>query len=169
MDILPEILRRKSIRNFKKDPIEKDKINRILEAGRLAPSAKNRQEWRFIVIEDEKKRAKIKDAAFGQEHVGQAPVIIAACTTNVDYRMPNGQLSYPIDLTFGVSFMCLQAVHEGLGTCCVTTFDEQEVKDLLSVPYGMKIVLLLLVGYAASEPEPSPRKPLNAIASFNHW
>ncbi len=169
MDVLPEILKRKSIRDFKPDPIEREKINRILEAGRLAPSAKNRQEWRFIVVEDERKRAKIKDAAFGQEHVGQAPAIIAACTTNVDYRMPNGQLSYPIDLTFAVSFMCLQAVHEGLGTCCVTTFDEQEVKDLLSVPYGMKVVLLLLVGYAASEPEPSPRKPLRSIASFNHW
>ncbi len=169
MDILPEISKRKSIRNFKKDPVDREKVLRILEAGRLAPSAKNRQEWRFIVIEDEAKRERIKDAAFGQEHVGQAPVIIAVCTTNIDYRMPNGQLSYPVDLAFASAFMCLQAVHEGLGTCCVTTFDEQEVKDLLSVPYGMKVVLLLLVGYSESEPGERSRKPLKHISAFNHW
>ncbi|MCD6122866.1 MAG: nitroreductase family protein [Spirochaetales bacterium] len=169
MQVIPEILNRKSIVDFKPDPIEKDKLERVLEAGRLAPSAKNRQEWRFIVITDKKKRDKIKDAAFGQEHVGQAPAIIVACTTNIDYRMPNGQLAYPIDLTFPVSFMMVQAVHEGLGTCCVTTYDEQEIKEFLSVPYSMRAVMLLLVGYAASEPEPSPRKNFKQVFSYNHW
>ena len=90
MDILPEILKRRSIRKFKPDPVEKDVIERILEAGRLAPSAKNRQTWRFVVLQKKENREKIKEAAFNQEFVSEAPVIIAACTTNIDYRMPNG-------------------------------------------------------------------------------
>ena len=167
--MLPEILQRHTIRKFKPDPVEREKLERILEAGRLAPSAKNRQEWRFIVIQRQDKRDRIREAAFGQDHVGEAPVVVAACTTNIDYRMPNGQYSYPIDIACAVCFMLLQAVREGLGTCCLTTFDEQEVKDLLSVPYSMKVVELLLIGYADAEPEPTPRKPLRQIVSYNHW
>jgi len=83
--------------------------------------------------------------------------------------MPNGQLSYPIDTSFAVSFMMLQAVREGLGTSIVTTFDEQEVKDIITVPYSMRVVMLLLVGHAAEEPDPMPRKALRRIVSYNHW
>jgi nitroreductase len=114
-------------------------------------------------------RGKVEAAAFGQEHVGQAPVIIAACTTNVDYRMPNGQMSYPIDLSMAVSFMMLQAVAEGLGACVVTTYDEQEIKDILTVPYSMRVAMLLLVGHAEEKTFPTQRKPLNRITSYNHW
>ena len=122
-----------------------------------------------MVIQKEEIRAQISDAAFGQDHVASAPVLIAACTTNIDYRMPNGQLSYPIDIAFSVSFMLLQAVREGLGTAVVTTFDEQEVKDILTVPYSMRVVMLLLVGHPAETPENSPRKALRRIVSYNHW
>ena len=169
MDMLPEIVARRSVRAFSSDPVEKASLERILEAGRLSPSAKNRQEWRFIVIQNPELTKGIQDAAFGQEHVGSAPVIIAACTTNIDYRMPNGQLSYPIDTSFAISFMLLQAVREGLGTSIVTTFDEQEVKDLLTVPYSMRVVMLLLVGHPEVEAEPTQRKSLRRIVSYNHW
>ncbi len=171
MEVLPEILSRRSVRSFDPQPLEKEQVDRILEAGRLAPSAKNRQEWRFVVVQKKEVRERLKEAAFGQEYVGQAPVIIAVCTTNVDYRMPNGQLSYPIDLTFAAAFMTLQAVHEGLGTCCLTTFDEQEVRDILTVPFSMRVVLLLLVGRTGGAPpeEPSSRKQLKQITSRDHW
>ncbi|RPJ06975.1 MAG: nitroreductase [Spirochaetaceae bacterium] len=169
MELLPEIQVRKSIRQFMKDAVPKDVMSRILEAGARAPSAKNRQEWRFVVVQKEDIRKKIQDAAFGQDYVGQAPAIIAACTTNIDYRMPNGHLSFPVDLTFGVSFMMFQAVHEGLGTCCITTFDEQEVKEILTVPFSMRVVMLLLVGYPAGEPEETTRKPLKRVISYEHW
>ncbi len=166
---MPEIVQRRSVRSFTSQPLEKDQIERIIEAGRLAPSAKNRQEWRFIYIQKKEIRQKLMEAAFGQDYVGQAPVIIAVCTTNIDYRMPNGQASYPIDLAFAASHMVLQAVHEGLGTCCITTFDEQEVREVLTVPFSMRIVLLILIGYAAETPEPTPRKSLKLISSKDHW
>jgi nitroreductase len=169
MDILPEIVHRRSVRSFTSQPMEKDQIERILEAGRLAPSAKNRQEWRFIVIQKKETRQRIMEAAFGQEHVGQAPAIVAVCTTNIDYRMPNGQLSYPIDLAFASAHIVLQAVHEGLGTCCITTFDEQEVREILTAPFSMRVVMLILLGHAESEPEPTARKSLKQISARDHW
>lgn len=169
MDVMPEILQRRSVRSFTADPVEKDQLERILEAGRLAPSAKNRQEWRFVVIQKKDVKERVKEAAFGQEFVAQAPVLIAVCTTNVDYRMPNGQLSYPVDLAFAASQIMLQAVHEGLGTCCVTTFDEQELKDLLTVPFSMRILMLLLIGRTESVPEQTPRKSFKQLVARDHW
>jgi nitroreductase len=169
MDIVPEIARRVSIRAFTEGRLERVQVERILEAGRLAPSAKNRQPWRFIAVEDGAKRMLLEKASYGQEHVGRAPLIIACCSTNIDYRMPNGQLSYPVDIGIAASFMMLQAVREGLGTCLVSTFDEQQVRDALSAPYLMRVVLLLLVGCTAEAPERPERHPIGRISSFDHW
>jgi nitroreductase len=169
MSLLPEIESRASVREYTDQPVPEEQLAGILEAGRLAPSAKNRQSWRFIVIEDQELRAKVADAAFGQEYVAQAPVIIALCTTNIEYRMPNGQLSYPIDLSIAASFMTLQAEHEGLGSCMVTTFREEEVKSLLTVPYSMRVVMLLTVGHPRGKPRRGHRLPIDRIVSHEHW
>ncbi|MDR3200399.1 MAG: nitroreductase family protein [Spirochaetales bacterium] len=174
MDLLPEIKNRRSIRRFTEQGIGPDSLERILEAGRLAPSAKNRQPWRFIVIQEAEKRRIFEQASFGQEHVGKAPVIIACCSTNTEYRMPNGQLSYPIDISFAAAQMVFQAAHEGLGTCVITTFDETLLLETLTVPFSMRVVLLLLVGHPAeAEAEDDSafqdRLPLERITSYEHW
>ena len=169
MGLLSEIERRVSVRGFTDEPVSEAQLTRIVEAGRLAPSAKNRQTWRFIVIEDKEIRSRIREAAFGQDYVGQAPVVIALCTTNIEYKMPNGQLSYPMDLSMAAGFMMLQAVHEGLGTCLVTTFREEDVKSLLTVPYTMRVVMLLTIGHASGKSERADRLPVGRIVSHNHW
>jgi nitroreductase len=169
MAILEEILNRRTIRSFNPSPVEKDKLERVLEAGRLAPSAKNRQEWRFVVIQKKALREQVKETAFGDERVGQAPALIAVCTTNIEYTMPNGQLAYPVDLGIAAAYMSLQAVREGLGSSFLTTFEEQKLRDLINVPYSMRVVLLLLLGHPAALPEPRPRKPLRSIVSYDHW
>ena len=171
MALLPEIENRSSAKNFIDVSVEASKIDVILEAGRLAPSAKNRQPWRFIVVDKPETRSRIMSGAFGQDHVGQAPIIIAGCTTNVDYRMPNGLMSYPIDIAVSISFMMIQAEAEGLSSCVVTTFDEQEIKEILTVPYSMRIVMLLLVGYTEKKERAleAQRKPRSRIVSYNHW
>ncbi len=169
MELLSFIKNRSSTRTYKDEPVDQEALIRVLEAGRLAPSAKNRQPWRCIVIRDTDTRQRIKNAAFGQDHVGSAPVIVVACTTNVDYRMPNGQLSYPIDISFAVSSMMIQAEAEGLGTCVVTTFDEREIKELLTIPYLMKVVMLLLVGHPAEKRLPAEKKTFDQLISFDHW
>jgi nitroreductase len=169
MATLEEILNRRTIKGFNPSPVQKDKLERILGAGRLAPSAKNRQEWRFVVIQKKALREKVKEAAFGDERIGQAPALIAICTTNIEYTMPNGQQAYPVDLGIAAAFMSLQAVKEGLGSSFLTTFEEQKLRELLSVPYSMRVVLLLLLGHPAALPEPQPRKPLRSIVSYDHW
>ena len=169
MALLPEIVERRSCVRFDGRAVESLKIDQIIEAGRLAPSAKNRQEWRFVVVRKADLRDKIAAAAFREENVGTAPVMIAACTTNIDYIMPNGQHSHPIDLAVATTFMAVQAEAEGLQSCFITTFDEQEVKDLLSVPHRMRVVLLLVLGYAAAVTSPQSRKPLQQIVSYDHW
>ncbi|MCL2792815.1 MAG: nitroreductase family protein [Spirochaetaceae bacterium] len=169
MEILAEIQNRISVRNFKEIAIKKDVITRILEAGHLAPSAKNRQPWRFIVIDNPELKEKIQEAAYSQEYVGKAGAIILACSTNIEYEMPNKQQSYPIDISFAVSFMMLQAEHEKLGSCVVTTYDEEEIKNLVSVPYSMRVVMMLLVGYTDDRLIVRDRKPVKRMYAFNHW
>lgn len=169
MGLLPEIENRFSVRKFKKSTLDPEKLNRILEAGRLAPSAKNRQPWRFVVVDDPKVKEKISEAAYGQQHVKDAGAVIVACSTNIEYLMPNGQPSYPIDISFAVSFMMLQAGKEGYGSCVITTYNESSVMDTLTLPYSMRVVMLLAVGEADEEPKITDRKPTSQVISFNHW
>ena len=83
--------------------------------------------------------------------------------------MPNGQQAYQIDISMAVSFMMIQAEHEGLGSCIVTTYDEADIKALLSVPYSMRVVMLLLAGYTDEKLIVRDRKSLGRISAFNHW
>ncbi|HKK47583.1 MAG TPA: nitroreductase family protein [Alkalispirochaeta sp.] len=169
MELLPEIATRRSIRQFAEEPLSHDQIERIIIAGQRAPSAKNRQAWRFIAISESETRVQLQDACFGQEYVSQAPLAVALCTTNIDYRMPNGQLSYPVDLGIAAAFMMVQVEHEGLGSCPITTFREEDVKSLLSVPYQMRVVMLLAVGKPAEDPELTSRLSLDRLAGWGHW
>lgn len=169
MGLLPEIKNRFSVRHFKNVPLDPEKLSRILEAGRLAPSAKNRQPWRFLVIDDPSIKEKIYNAAYGQQQVKDAGAVIVACSTNIEYIMPNGQPAYPIDITFAVSFMMLQAEKEGYGSCIITMFNENSVHNILTLPYSMRAVMMLAVGEKDEEPTHTDRKPTSQVISFNHW
>lgn len=171
MKLLREIAENRNCTAFSDEPVEAAALERILEAGRLSPSAKNRQPWRFIVVRSEEVRQRIYSASYQQDHVGQAPVIIALCTTNVDYRMPNGQYSYPMDIAMAASYMTLQAEAEELGSSLVGTYDETEVKEALSVPYSMRVPLLLLLGKRREGKKlmGKDRKGLERIVAYDHW
>lgn len=169
MDVYEAIGRRRSIRKYQPRKVENDKLDRVLEAGRLAPSAKNLQEWRFVVVRDEGRRKQLAEAAKGQTFVGEAPVVIAACATVTDYVMTCGQLTYPIDLAIAVDHMTLAAAAEGLGTCWIGAFYEEEVKRILKIPPEVRIVALLPVGYPAEEPSARPRKERDDIVTFETW
>lgn len=169
MEILPEIANRRSIRAYTPESVERAVLDRILEAGTRAPSAKNRQAWRFVIVTNEETRLKLQDACFGQEYVGQAAAVIALCTTNVDYKMPNDQHSHPVDIGIASAFMMLQAEHEKLGCCAVTTFREPDVKSILSIPYKMRVVMMLTMGRPAETPELTERLPRKRVVGYEHW
>ncbi|HPE64249.1 MAG TPA: nitroreductase family protein [Methanothrix sp.] len=169
MELAEAIRRRRSIRKYLPRKIENDKLDRVLEAGRLAPSAKNLQEWKFIVVRDDGRRKRLAEAAKGQTFVGEAPVVIAACATVTDYVMTCGQLTYPIDLAIAVEHMVLAAAAEGLGTCWIGAFYEEEVKKVLNIPPEIRVVALLPMGYPVESPAPRPRKEMDEIVAFETW
>ena len=169
MDLAEAIKKRRSIRKYLTRKVENDKLDRVLEAARLAPSAKNLQEWRFVVVRDEGRRKRLAEAAKGQTFVGEAPVVIAACATVTDYVMTCGQLTYPIDLAIALEHMVLAAAAEGLGTCWIGAFYEEEVKKILNIPPEVRVVALLPLGYPDESPHPRPRKEIGEIVAFESW
>ena len=169
MALLSQIKNRYSVRSYHQKPVEKDKLLLVLEAARLAPSAKNFQEWRFVAVQDEKIRQKLMVAANNQAFVGKAPVVIVCCATNTEYVMRCGQLSYPIDLAIAIDHMTLQAVEEGLGTCWVGSFYEPQVKSILGIPKDVRVVELLALGYPKDLISSKSRLPLDQIACFDKW
>ncbi len=169
MDVMKAIETRRSIRSYKDKEIEEDKLKRVLEAGRLAPSANNRQEWKFVVVRDKDTRQKLAVAARNQHFVGEAPCVIAACATETEHVMRCGQLSYPIDVAIAIDHMTLKAVEEGLGTCWIGAFDEGEVKKILGIPERIRVVELLPIGYPEYVPSQTPRKMPEEVVVFEKW
>ncbi|KCZ71250.1 nitroreductase [Candidatus Methanoperedens nitroreducens] len=169
MDVLKAIQLRRSIRAYDSREVEEDKLVRILESGRLSPSASNRQERRFIVIKDANTRKLLCEAARNQRFVAEAPVVIAACSVESEYVMLCGQPAYPIDTAIAVDHMTLQAVEEGLGSCWIGAFDEKRVKEILNIPDEVRVVALLPLGYPSVIPRPTSRKSLDEIVIWEKW
>jgi nitroreductase len=169
MALLIQIQKRYSVRSYQQQPVEKEKLLAVLEAARVAPSAKNFQEWRFVVVQDEAIRHRLMVAANNQAFVGEAPVVIACCATNTDHVMRCGQASYPIDLAIAIDHMTLQAVEEGLGTCWVGSFYEDQVKAILDIPKEVRVVELLALGYPKDRAKSKDRRALDKIACYEKW
>ena len=169
MAVLRQIQQRYSVRSYQARPVEKEKLAAILEAARLAPSARNCQEWRFVVVQDATLRKKLAVAANNQAFVGEAPVVIAACGLNPTYTMRCGQTAYPINLAIALDHMTLQAVEEGLGTCWIGSFYEDQVKQILGIPADVRVVELLALGYPKDSAKPKSRMALEQIVSYDRW
>ena len=168
--ILKEILKRKSVRSYLDKPVKEEKLNEVLEAGRLAPSACNIQPWKFIVVKDKKRREKLAIACKNQKFVGEVPVVIAACIVSKGYNMGRWYDSAVLDIGIAFDHMTLQAVHLGLGTCWIGAFKENEVKKILKIPDEIRVAALLTLGYPK---DPSivkkSRKPIEEIVSYKKY
>lgn len=170
MDVMEAVKRRCSVRSYQDRRVEEEKLRGILEAARLAPSAGNRQEWRFIVIRDKDTRGRLMKAAKNQAFVSQAPVVIACCAQTDNHIMSCGQVCYPIDLAIAIEHMVLKATEEGLGTCWVGAFYEDQVKEVLGIPKDTRVVELLTVGYPVKPcPVKKDRLSLGEIVMDERW
>jgi nitroreductase len=149
MNIFEAIKTRKSVRKYLDKPVEVEKLNQILEAAHLAPSASNRQEWRFVVVQDKDTREKLAEAAGSQSFVGEAPVVLVACAETDGKIMHCGLPCHPIDVAIALDHITLCAVELGLGTCWIGHFDAQEVKNILGIPDEIVVVELMPLGYPA--------------------
>jgi nitroreductase len=170
MEVYEAIAARKSVRAFKSKEVPDEVLWRLLEAGRAAPSASNRQEWRFVMVRDKTTREKLIDAACGQKFVGEAPVVLVCCAQTDEQVMPCGHRSDLIDVAIAIDHITLAAVSEGLGTCWIGAFNEEKVKEILGIPEGVRIVELLPIGYPVDPSVVSKsRLPLSDIVKEERW
>lgn len=169
MDVLTAIQERRSIRQFSARPVEDEKLSKVLEAARLAPSANNRQSWKIIVVKEEETRMQLAEAAGKQMFVKQAPVIIVACGTDPSGIMACGQYKHTVDLSIAMAFMLLEAYEQGFGTCWLGNFDEGKIREILGIPEGVRVVAVTPLGYPAENPTPRPRKKLNEIVCYEKY
>jgi nitroreductase len=170
MDVIEAIRKRKSQRSFLEKPVEEEKLNALIDAARLAPSASNRQEWRFVIVRGEQMRRKIAHAARDQAFVGLAPVIIVACAETDNHKMMCGQLCYPINVAIALDHMSLAAIELGLGSCWIGAFDESEVKALLNIPEKVRVVELMPVGYPSENSvKEKNRLSFKDIVRYETW
>ena len=166
MDVSLAIKERSSIRAYKDKEIPEESLNKILESARLAPSAANRQQWKFVVVRDKERRKLLARASANQGFVAQAPVIIVAVSLDPEHMMRCGVPEYAVDLAIAVDHMTLQAVELGLGTCWIGAFYQEEVKRILNVPDKYKVVALLPIGYPSATPGPKSRKSIDEIVCY---
>ena len=170
MKIIEEIVNRRSIREYSHKAIEPEKLERILEAARLAPTARNQQDWKLILVKNPDIKEKLIDmAAPHQQFLKGAPILIAACALNPAYVMRCGHPAYLIDLAIVLEHVALQAVREGLGTCWIGSFDENEVKTVLGVPLEVRIVELMSLGYPEKIPPAQSRKSIQDLILWDLW
>ena len=161
---------RKSVRSWEDRPVARETLERVLEAARLAPSARNDQEWRFVVVTDEGTRTKLTQAANGQAFVGQAPVVIVACAETDRRTMSCGHLAFLIDTAIAIDHITLAAVEEGLGTCWIGAFDPARIRSILGIPASVEVVELLPLGYPKDHaPVQKSRLPFGEIVRWERW
>jgi nitroreductase len=170
MTVEQAIKTRQSVRSYADKPVEREKISQLLEAARTAPSAGNRQEWRFIVVTDSGKRKRLAKAATGQTFVGEAPCVLVCCAQTDYHKMRCGQLSYPIDVAIAIDHITLRAVELGLGTCWIGAFYEDEVKKLLNIPEDIRVIELLTIGYPRDDTvRKKSRLDMEKIVCYEEW
>jgi nitroreductase len=170
MDVSETLKTRRSTRSYTEKPVEEEKLSRVLEAGRLSPSAANFQPWDFVLVQDETAKEGLS-AAYTRAWFSKAPVIIVVCATPAKaWRRSDGEEFWKIDAAIAMQSMVLAATAEGLGTCWVGAFDEKKAKEALGVPEEVRIVAMTTLGYAAESPwQTMSRKSLDEILHRDHW
>lgn len=180
MNLLDLIKSRQSDRAFDTDrPVEVDKLTRILEAGRLAPSACNAQPWKFVVVNEPELKNKVADCTsnrvLGMNHfTKQAPVHILVVEERANLTSSIGSLvkkkEFPqIDIGIAAAHICLAAKAEGLGSCIIGWFNEKKLRPLLGIPSSKRILLDILIGYSTQPLREKQRKTAEEVISYNKY
>ena len=177
MDFMDVISARISVRGYADKPVEEEKLSKILEAARLAPSWANKQCCKYVVVKD---KAKIQELSGRFGWLKQAPIIIVACADPKDSGDRNGMNYYLVDVGISMQQLILAATNLELGTCWIGAFDEAKVKKVLQVPENVKVVAMTPLGYPADKEGigskliktaigSGKRKPLEEIVHYEKW
>ena len=178
MDFLDLVTSRQSDRAYDKNrPVEEEKLERILEAARLAPSACNAQPWKFVVVNDPALSVKVGKASAGlgmNKFAKDAPVHILIVEESMNVTSLLGSKIkdkyFPlVDIGIAASHICLAAEAEGLGSCILGWFDEREIKKLVGIPQNKRLLLDITIGYSLKPKKPKVRKPKEKVISYNKY
>jgi nitroreductase len=172
MDVFEAVKKRRSVRAYNVTPVPEEKLEKILEAARLAPSAGNIQPWHFIVVTDREKRKKLAETGRYAKFLSESPIVIVGCgDQNASPKW------YIVDVAIAMENMVLTATSEGLGTCWIGSFNEDKVKEMLKIPENLKVIAILAVGYPREKFDfqgkilklVRKRKHLKEIVSFEEY
>ncbi|MFB6291206.1 MAG: nitroreductase family protein [Candidatus Bipolaricaulia bacterium] len=171
MKVQDAIKRRRSVRSYKDEEVPRTLLEDIMKSVRMAPSASNRQDWKFVIVDDESVKDQIYRAANEQSFVREAPVVIAGVATDPDEMMSCEVNAGTVDLSIALDHLTLRAAEEGLGTCWVGAFDQEKTKEILEIPENHKVISLVPLGYPTYDltREEKRRKKLEEIISYNKF
>ncbi len=169
MDFLELARTRYAVRSYLPRAVEQDKLDRVLEAVRLAPSGSNRQPWKFIVVRDPELRRLLVEACAQQRFIAEAPVVVAGIGLMPERIMSCEIPGDSVDVSIALTHLALAATAEGLGTCWIGAFHQDSVRQVLGVPATARVIGLMTLGYAADKPRPKNRKPLREIILWEKW
>ena len=169
MDFLELVRSRYACRAYLPEPIEKEKLTRLLEAVRLAPSGSNRQPWKFVLVGDPEVKRRLVHACANQRFIATAPIVVVGCGLMPDRMMSCGVPGDPVDVAIAMEHLSLAATAEGLASCWIGAFSQDEVREVLGVPSTVRVIELMTIGYPADRPRAKPRKALEEIVSIDRW
>jgi nitroreductase len=170
MELSEALKGRKSIRVFKKQNVPEETVEKLIDAASWAPSAGNIQPWEFVIVRKPAVKKKLAQAALNQAFVEEAPVVIVVCAnekrSSMGYGL-RGETLYCIqDTAAATQNILLTAYSLGLGTCWIGAFNENEAKEALQAPEGIRPVAIIPVGYANEAPSQRIRRPLSQIMHY---
>jgi len=173
METEDAILTRRTIRKYKNVKVDMEKIGKLLEAGRAAPSSGNIQNWMFIIVDDEDKRKAIADACFQQHWMATAPIHIVICAKPEEVRRHyglRGERLYSVqNCAAAAENMLIMASDQGLGACWIGAFDEDKIKAILGIVKDARPQIILTIGYADEDPGIPTKYKLDNVVYWNKW
>lgn len=169
MDFFELIEKRYSVRAYLSKPVEEDKLQKVLDAARLAPTAANRQPFRIIVVKTEGREEELNQV-YRADWFVQAPLIICACAVlDEAWVRADGKDYYDVDTTIAMDHLILAAADLGLGTCWIAAFDAAAARKILDLPDNVEPVVLTPLGYPADNWKPKQRKSLANLVKYDKW
>lgn len=163
MEFYDVLRQRRSIRAYNADGIPEAALERIFDAVGLAPSACNNQPTRFLFVSDPEVRGRLCEC-YPRDWLATAPMLVVALgNRDKAWRRFNGQSSHAIDVAIALEHLVLAAAAEGLGTCWICAFDQEQARQLLCLPDCWEVVAMTPLGWPADEPPPQTRRPFNEI------
>ena len=169
MSFLELVGKRYSVRAYKPDTVDDDRLQQVLEAARLAPTAANRQPFRLIVTHTAGKEADLR-RVYDREWFVQAPLVICACGIAEETWVRGDAKSYlDVDVAIAMDHLIMAAADLGLGTCWIGAFDRTAAREVLGIPDSVEPIIFTPLGYPADQPRPKKRRPLDELVKYESW